>query len=95
MSSQPPKNPTVTEIRGPGRGPGSHRAALPRPSRCKVPGCQVQIAPMRLMCRFHWYQVPKPVRDLVWATWRSGQGAFSPEHKDAVRLAISACQAAA
>jgi hypothetical protein len=55
----------------------------------------VQIAPFRLMCRAHWYQVPKPIRDLVWATWRSGRAASSPEHTDAVRLAISACQAAA
>jgi hypothetical protein len=46
------------------------------------------------MCRSHWYLVPKQIRDRVWATWRSGQRAFSPEHKEAVRKAIAACQAA-
>jgi hypothetical protein len=38
----------------------------------------------------HWYMVPKEVRDRVWATWRSGQGAFGREHQDAVRAAIVA-----
>jgi hypothetical protein len=46
------------------------------------------------MCRCHWYLVPKLLRDEVWATWRSGQGAFSPEHQEAVRIAITVCQAA-
>jgi hypothetical protein len=44
------------------------------------------------MCRRHWYLVPKHVRDRVWSTWRSGQGARSSEHQDAVRAAIAACQ---
>jgi hypothetical protein len=47
------------------------------------------------MCRRHWYVVPKQIRDRVWATWRSGQGALSKEHLEAVRMAITACQATA
>lgn len=46
------------------------------------------------MCRTHWYMVPKEYRDQVWATWRSGQGAFGQEHQDAVRVAIAAVLAA-
>jgi hypothetical protein len=46
------------------------------------------------MCRNHWYLVPKQIRDRVWATWQSGHRAFSPEHKEAVRKAIAACQVA-
>jgi len=42
------------------------------------------------MCRSHWYMVPKELRDQVWATWRSGQGAFSSEHREAVRTAVTA-----
>jgi hypothetical protein len=34
--------------------------------------------------------VQKDLRDRVWATWRSGQGAFSREHQDAVRVAVAA-----
>jgi hypothetical protein len=44
------------------------------------------------MCRDHWYLVPKRIRDQVWATWRSGLGAYSPEHLEMVRVAITACQ---
>jgi len=42
------------------------------------------------MCRRDWYLVPRELRDQVWATWRSGQGAFTPEHQAAVLLAIRA-----
>ncbi len=44
------------------------------------------------MCRPHWYQVPKPLRDAVWATWRSGAGAGTPAHTAAIRAAIAALQ---
>jgi hypothetical protein len=80
---------------GPGRGPRTPLAGLAQQTaRCSVPGCSRPIDPTRLMCRFHWYAVPKEIRDRVWATWRSGQGALSPEHGQAVRDAIAACQKA-
>lgn len=76
---------------GRGRGPGSNPTAEPRAAyRCPVSGCTEQVDPSRLMCRGHWYQLPRQLRDLVWATWRSGDGALSYEHLEAVRLAISA-----
>ena len=81
-------------ITGHGRGPG-----LPQPParskaiRCPVPGCAEAIDPSRLMCRRDWYRVPKEVRDWVWATWRSGAGAFSREHQDAVLMAIASAAA--
>ncbi len=80
--------------RGRGRGPCGRLTALPRPGcpRCPVPGCRAQIDPSRLMCRSHWYVVPKHIRDQVWATWRSGRGAHSIEHQDMVRIAITASQ---
>jgi hypothetical protein len=96
MTSQLIESRTVTELPGgPGRGPGGQLVALPRGGRCPVPGCRVQIDPSRLMCRSHWSLEPKPMRDQVWATWRSGHAALSPEHQEAVRLAVTACQAAA
>jgi hypothetical protein len=77
---------------GRGRGPGSK---LTKESRieigCAVTGCSEHIDPSRLMCRGHWYRVPRQLRDLVWASWRSGAGALSPEHLEAVRLAVSTC----
>jgi hypothetical protein len=76
---------------GRGRGPGSNPTGAPQSAyRCPVSGCREPVDPSRLMCRGHWYQLPRQLRDLVWATWRSGEGALSPEHLEAVRLAISA-----
>jgi hypothetical protein len=31
------------------------------------------VPPEMLMCRKHWYMVPKPIRDRVWAEYRHGQ----------------------
>jgi hypothetical protein len=103
VASQLEEEPVFSPVPGgPGRGPCGLRGrltGLPRvsrcPVRCPVPGCREQIDPSRLMCRRHWYLVPKQVRDLVWATWRSGQGALSKEHLEAVRMAITVCQATA
>ena len=76
---------------GCGRGPRGQLATLsPGINRCPIPRCGSQIDLSRLMCRLHWYLVPKELRDQVWATWRSGQGAFSREHRDAVHKAVIA-----
>jgi hypothetical protein len=80
---------------GRGRGPRGQLATLSSGvHRCPIPRCGCRIDPSRLMCRLHWYLVPKEVRDQVWATWRSGQDAFSREHKDAVHKAVVAVLAA-
>jgi len=92
MTSQLAAPPVGRELpAGRGRGPGSKLTAVQPAFRCPVSGCGEQIDPSRLMCRDHWYQVPRKLRDLVWATWRSGEGALSSEHLEAVRLAISTC----
>ena len=78
-----------------GRGPGSGWLPVPgqvepAPHQCPVGGCQQDVRADRLMCRPHWYTVPKPLRDIVWATWRSGEAASSIEHMAAIRVAIAA-----
>jgi hypothetical protein len=76
---------------GLGRGPRGQLTTLwSGLDWCPIPRCTCQIDPSRLMCREHWYMVPKAARDLVWFTWRSGQGALSGEHQDAVRVAMAA-----
>lgn len=67
-----------------GRGPaaGSHQ--------CPARDCGQQVGPGRLMCRPHWYMVPRPLRDAMWATWRSGQGAGTEAHQLACDAAIRA-----
>ena len=93
MTSQLAERRAARELTaGRGRGPGRRPAAL-RSGRCPVSGCRERIDPSRLMCRDHWYLVPKDLRDMVWATWRSGEGALNPEHLHAIHLAINTCRA--
>jgi hypothetical protein len=81
-------------VTGRGRGPGLPLPPVrPQARCCPVPGCGHLIDPSRLMCRRHWYLVPKQLRDWVWATWRSGEGACSREHHDAVLMAIATAAA--
>lgn len=40
---------------------------------CHATGCQVTVPPTMFMCRWHWYQLPKAMRDRVWQTYRPGQ----------------------
>ncbi len=79
-------------LSGPGKGPGRQQTSL-RPTAvvCPVPSCHELIGPSRLMCRRDWHRVPKRLRDRVWYTWRSGQGASSRGHCAVARLAIAVC----
>ena len=47
----------------------------PRPHTCHVPSCHVSVPRQMLMCKHHWYMVPKALRDRVWATYENGQEA--------------------
>lgn len=62
--------------------------------QCPADGCDQCIPSNRLMCRADWYRVPKPIRDAVWNTWRSGAGAGTPEHAAAILAALGACNRA-
>jgi hypothetical protein len=88
------KRPGRTLPKGRGKGPGVVWHALSAATKpCRVPGCGDRIDLSRLMCRHDWYLVPKPVRDWVWATWDSGYGIVSREHRAAVDAAIQSCLA--
>jgi hypothetical protein len=58
---------------------------------CKAHGCKDQIPKRYLMCRFHWGQVPQPLRAAVWAAWANVQtsGQFTDAYAIAVRNAIN------
>jgi hypothetical protein len=43
-----------------------------------------------LMCRPHWFMVPKALRDAVWDAWAGGLGAGSPAHREAILAAVGA-----
>lgn len=45
-----------------------------RPMRtCDAPGCDTPVRRGILMCRPHWFQVPKPLREAINQTWAAGQ----------------------
>ena len=66
---------------------------------CAVPSCHVTVERGMLMCKSHWFSLPKPLRDDVWRTWRAVQanrrGTLTAEqqlariaaYRDAVRAA--------
>ena len=40
---------------------------------CHATGCNRSVPPEMLMCRVHWFKVPKPIRCRVWEHYRVGQ----------------------
>jgi len=40
---------------------------------CHATACKTEVPPEMLMCRKHWYMVPRELRMRVWATYRRGQ----------------------
>jgi hypothetical protein len=44
-----------------------------RRHRCHWPDCHKLVPPAKWGCREHWYQLPKILRDKIWAAYRPGQ----------------------
>jgi hypothetical protein len=61
---------------------------------CPVGGCDKDVSYSMLMCRPHWYSVPKPLRNALYRAWNYGQGAGSVEHNSAMERCISAAERA-
>lgn len=40
---------------------------------CHAKGCDRRVPPRMFMCKAHWFRLPKPLRDAIWATYRPGQ----------------------
>lgn len=59
---------------------------------CPVERCLNSRDAGRLMCRKHWYQVPKQLRDEVWRTWKA---LTRPNRTDPRRAALDAYNEAA
>ena len=53
---------------------------FPGDGNCARPGCIVPAAERQLMCRTHWWLVPRPIRTKVWRAyraWEHGYGTLS------------------
>ena len=44
-----------------------------RKHHCHWPGCSVQVPPAKWGCLMHWRQLPKVLRDKIWAAYAPGQ----------------------
>lgn len=40
------------------------------PVHCAAQGCPEHVNPGQLMCKSHWFSLPKALRDEVWRTYR-------------------------
>jgi hypothetical protein len=60
---------------------------------CPATGCTRRVGRGQLLCRPHWFAVPKALRDAVWDAWRGGLGAGSAAHRDAILAAVEAVNA--
>lgn len=58
---------------------------------CPIKGCPADIPSRLLMCRDHWYLVPRELRDEVWRTHRE-HGVLSAEYSAARDAAIAAVE---
>ena len=45
---------------------------------CHAVGCSVVVAPKLLMCRRHWFMVPRDLRRAVWLHYVEGQCDLDP-----------------
>ena len=57
---------------------------------CHAKNCKVVVPPKLLMCKRHWYMVPRDLRAAVWAEYMPGQEI----RKDPTREYLEAANAA-
>jgi hypothetical protein len=62
---------------------------------CHADQCRATVPPRLLMCRRHWYMVPKPLRDAVWAEYRPGQEIDKRPTREYLDIAHAAIEAVA
>lgn len=58
--------------------------------KCEAQGCTKRVPSEMLMCRRHWFMVPKDLRCRVWAGYHRG---MDDEYHVAVAAAVDAVQA--
>jgi len=56
-------------------------------TKCPVPGCKARHPRNLLMCKPHWFKVPKHLRDEVWDSYKK-DGVLSDRYIDARTAAI-------
>lgn len=67
-------------------------ADLDEPGRhtCHWPGCRTEVPPKRWGCGRHWFALPKPIRDAIWAAYRPGQEITKTPSEEYLKVAREA-----
>lgn len=67
------------------------REGQTRDHECHWPGCGKQVPPAMWGCKYHWFRLPKSIRDKIWAAYAPGQekgeASVSQEYFDAANEA--------
>lgn len=53
--------------------PANMSGSLGLGHHCHWPGCKVEVPPSMWGCSQHWYKLPRPIRNRIWAAYRPGQ----------------------
>ncbi|MGI9507139.1 MAG: hypothetical protein ACR2RE_29205 [Geminicoccaceae bacterium] len=40
---------------------------------CHAIGCEKAVPPKMFMCKYHWFMLPKSLRNEIWKAYRPGQ----------------------
>ena len=57
------------------------------PHQCFAVGCEVEIRLSFLMCPYHWFKLPRRLRDAVWSAYRPGQEIDGDVSEDWIKAA--------
>lgn len=60
---------------------------------CHAAGCPIRVPQTMLMCKRHWFMVPRAIQSRIWATYRDGQcddWEISHAYAEAARSAVRA-----
>lgn len=65
---------------------GKHQ--LPMVHKCHWPTCNEPVPPRLWGCKKHWSELPKHLRDKIWATYKPGQEITKTPSKAYIKVAL-------
>lgn len=59
---------------------------------CHAWSCNKAVPPKMFMCKSHWFQLPKPLREAIWANYVPGQEIRKDPTAEYIQTALTACK---
>ena len=57
---------------------------------CHRPRCETPVPPAQFACRPHWFELPRALRDAIWAAYEPGQEITKDPSPEYVEAAVAA-----